>query len=462
MSAIFILTFGCLATYVAWMQSPQKAFFNVYVPVLLFLPTYYFWNVPAFPDPNVQQAVILPILGIWLIRGHPGWRFSFTDILVFGFAFTVIYSEFSNIGYKDSQNFIASTIGAVICPYVLAKSLIEPFGLREEFGKRIVIVLAIVTVFAMFQTLTRANYTLWQKILGGIFGGQGWEWPTQFRWGLPRAAGPFGHAILAGIVMVIGYRIQRWLEWSQVWPTRLRQLPWFPISIGKILTLVLFLGALITLVRGPLSGAIVAAIVILIGRTKKRWTIFWVLVAFFVIVGIPTISWFISYASIDPAHAKTESQQTVAYRWQLVVNYIDVAKQRLIWGWGRITWPKVGYQTSVDNYYLLIFLQHGLMGLGLLLALILSMMVRLFSHAMFQPVANPPGSSLGFTLFSLYIVIAWSIATVWLGEQTLYLFFLIVGWSEGYLLYYNQNNLKDKPTNSPQSFQPFKFRRVIT
>lgn len=449
--SIIIIIPGFIAFYYAFMKSPHHAFVKVYVPILLFIPTYYTWEVPALPDPNAQQVAILAILGVWFLRGTPGWKFSFTDLLVFAFALTLIYSEYSNVGYKESQNFIASTIGAVIAPYVLAKALIEPAGLRQQFAKSIVIVLAIVTIFALFQTVTKSNYTLWQKVLGQFFGGQGWEWPTQYRWGLPRAAGPFGHAILAGIVMVVGYRIQRWLQWSQAWPQR----------TANLLTLTLFIGAFITLVRGPLSGAIVAAIILLIGKTKKRWTIFWTLVALFIIVGIPAISWFINYASVDPALARNENQQTVAYRWQLIENYVDIAQKRFIWGWGRVTWPKVPSQPSIDNYYLLIFLQHGMMGLGLLLALFLTMMTRLFAHAMLQPVAQPLGSSLGFTLFSIYIVIAWSIATVWLGEQTIYLLFLLLGWSEGYLLFYNQNLQKDTTGIVAAPEPKFRFRRIL-
>jgi hypothetical protein len=89
------------------------------------------------------------------------------------------------------------------------------------------------------------------------------------------------------------------------------------------------------------------------------------------------------------------------------------------------------------------------------------MMTRLFAHAMLQPVAQPLGSSLGFTLFSIYIVIAWSIATVWLGEQTIYLLFLMLGWSEGYLIYYNQNLQKVTKGLVAAPEPKFRFRRIL-
>lgn len=458
--SIIILIPGLIAAYVAFTQSPHRAFLNVYVPVVLFLPTYYAWKVPAFPDPNFQQATVLALMAVWLIRGIPGWRFSFADILVFGYAFSVMYSEYSNVGYTDSQNYISDTAGAVLFPYILAKSLVEPAGLREEFAKRIVFILVIVAVLSAFQSVTLSNFSLWPKVFGRFFGGQGYWIPTQYRWGLPRASGPYGHAILAGIVMVVGYRIQRWLEWSQVWPPRLRYLPsWLPISTAQLFTLIMFGGALITLVRGPLSAAVMAAIVILIGRSKKRWLISGVLLISLIIIGIPTTTWFIGYASIDPETAETKSHKTVAYRWQLINNYLDVGKERLVWGWGLFGWPKVKAQKSIDNHYLLLFLRHGIMGFGFLVAIFLFMMVRLFIHSMLQPVADPPGSLLGFTLLSLYIVVGWSIATVWLGQQTVHLLFLIVGWSEGYL-HSGPEKMRNVQT-LPRSRHPFQFRRIL-
>jgi hypothetical protein len=453
-----------IAAYIAWTQSPNRAFIYVYVPVLLFLPDYYYWKVPGLPDPNFGTAAILVITAIWLIRGSPGWRFSGTDILVFGYAFSVLYSEYlSPEGQPHYQNFIANFTGSVICPYILAKSLIEPAGLREDFAKSIAFTLFLVAGVLALQFVTRSHYTLTQFVLGRFFGGQGWRLTADMRWGLIRANGPFQHEILAGIIMWTGYRIQRWLQWSQAWPTRLRQLPWLPIPTAQLLSLGIFAGALMTLTRGPMLGALVAAFIPLMGLSKRRWTIFWILVAFGIIVGIPVISWFIGYASVDPATIESKGHQTVAYRWQLVINYFDIAMEQAVLGWGRFGWPNIGqskWSASIDNHLLLLFLKHGLMGLGFFVAIFLSMMVRLFIHSMRQPIPELRGSSLGFTLLSLYILIFISIATVWLGHQTQPLLFLIIGWSEGYLRS-GRESLGNRPTTSPISRQPFKFRRVL-
>ena len=461
--SIIILIPAIFAAYIAWTQSVHKAFIYVYVPVLLFFPDYYRWKVPGFPDPNFGTATMLAIMGIWLIRGQPGWRFSFADILIFGYALSVIYSEsLSPEGRPHYQNFVLNFSASVICPYILAKSLIEPAGLREAFAKSLTLTLFLVAGVLAIQFVTLSRYTPAQYVLGRFFGGQGWQNTASMRWGMIRANGPYQHEILAGLVMWTGYRIQRWLQWSQAWPSRIRQLPMLPIPLGQFLSLGIFTGAFMTLTRGPIIGAFAAAFIPLIGLSKKRWTIFWILVAFVIIVGIPVMTWFVGYASIDPANAETKAHQTVAYRWQLVVDYIDIAMERFFWGWGRFGMPSAGkHQWSIDNYFLLLFLKHGITTLVFFVAIFLTMMVRLFIHAMLQPLPELPGSSLGFTLLSIYILYFVAIATVWMGHQTEPLFFLLVGWSEGYL-HSRQDSLGNKPTsNLSQKRQPFQFRRIL-
>ena len=462
MAAIIILLPAFLAAYLAFSRSPQYAYLNVYVPVLLFLPNYYRWNPPVLPDPNFNQAVIVVIFFVWLTRNTRRWQYSITDFLVLAFALSLGYSEFINSNYKDAQALMFTMVTSVIFPYVLTKALIEPYGLREEFGKRIVITLAFVTLFSLHQSFTGDDFTLWQRALGRFFGGQGWRWEVRHRWGLVRAMGPYSHAILAGIILVIGYRIQRWLQWSQAWPKRFKQFPSFPISPANFFTIALFIGAFSTLVRAPLIGGVMAAFVVMIGFTKKRWLIVGLFSLVLFIIIPPLLSWFIDYASVGRHNAIDENQKTIAYRWDTYLAYVEIAKERFIWGWGNTGFPLLEGLRSVDNHYLLIFLRHGIVALVLLVTIIVLTSLRLFFHSMFAPVAEPRGSSLGFTLLSIYVVIGWSIATVWLGQQTLPLLFIITAWSDAYLLS-KRESYRDTATPAIQKDnRPFKFQRVLS
>ncbi|MEZ5672995.1 MAG: O-antigen ligase family protein [Thiotrichaceae bacterium] len=451
-----------LAFYVALTQSVQKAFLNVYIPVLFFFPDYYHWNSAGLPEMNVNQTTVGAIIVAWALQGFKGWKFSSTDILVFGFLWAQVYSQYMVTGYKDAQNFAFHNLTSAVFPYILTKVLIEPYGLRAELAKRIVIVLALVTIGLLPQFLFGMQYTLWQLAFGRLFDGQGWLWDTQYRWGFARASGPYGHAIIAGIIMVCGYRLQRWLEWSRAWPARLQGYDWLTVHPNRLFTFIMFAGAFMTMVRGPLSAGIIAGFFIVLAFTRHRWLIFFIALTLGTIIAIPVISWFISYASVGRLQAATVAQSTVAYRWELIGSYVGIGMEKFWWGWGEFTTPRVAGQRSIDNHFLLLFLRHGIVGLGALLLMFAVMMLRLFLHSMLKPVVLPAGSNFGFTLFSLYLVIFWSVATVWMGQQTLPLLFLITGWADGYLRSGRENEHLQMESVETTPRPRFQFKRVLT
>lgn len=459
--SIIVLIPALLAAYIAAIYSPQRALLIIYIPVLLFLPNYYYWILNGLPDPNFNQATILAIAVVWLAKGAPGWRFSLTDILAVGFAFSVSYSEYSNAGFNELKNLAFDVVGSILLPYVLAKSLIEQNQLRADFAKQIAIVLFFVALLMLPQFITGANYSVWQKVLGRFFDGQGWQWATTYRWGFTRASGPYGHPILAGIIILIGYRLQRWLEWSHHWPKRIKLLPNFSLS-PRLLSLTVLAGAVMTMTRGPLLAGIVAAVIVMIGKSKQRWLVFMSIIVFTVIVSIPLIAWFSNYVSVDRQSLEYGSaQETIVYRWELLEIFVDIGKEKLFWGWGRKGWIHDELPHSIDNYYLLLFLQHGIMGLGFLLGIFIIMMSRLFIRGMTQPLANPPGSSFEFTLLSAYVVMGLSIATVFLGEQTVALLFFLVGWTESMLRFGNRPIISQN-ISAPTALTPrFQFKRVL-
>ena len=455
--SILVLLPAFLAAYIAATQSPQRALLMVYVPVLLFLPNYYYWILNGLPDPNFNQATILAIAIVWLIKGASGWRFSFTDILVVGFAFTVSYSEYDNAGFKELKNLGFDVVGSILLPYVLAKSLIEQQGLREEFAKQIALVLCFVALLMLPQFITGANYSVWQKVLGRFFDGQGWQWATTYRWGLTRASGPYGHPILAGIILLIGYRLQRWLEWGNYWPKRIRLFAGFSLS-PKIISFGILAGAIMTITRGPLMAGVVAAVIVMIGKSKQRWLVFMSILVLTITIGIPLVAWFVDYASVDRQSLEYGSaQETIVYRWELLEIFIDIGKEKLWWGWGRKGWIHDELPHSIDNYYLLLFLQHGIMGLGFLVAIFTIMITRLFIRGMTQPITNSSGNSFEFALLSVYVVMSLSIATVWLGEQTVPVLFFLMGWTESALRY--QSTIHHTTMIVPTHH--FRFQRIL-
>jgi len=459
MLAIITTIPGFIAAWVGFKRSPQHAFLYVYLPSMLLLPEYYRWDAPGLPDPTFGQAAIIGTFAAFLARSAPGYRFSFTDILVAGFALSASVSQFLAAGYADAQNLMFNMLTWVVMPYVLAKSLVEPLGLRIRFAQTVVLLLALIAIVSVYEFKFAA--TPWRMILDPFFPFQGRGWITTFRWGFARTAGPYGHAILAGILMVVAFRIQRWLEWSGAWPKRLAWAAWLPISPARLITLVLFVGVMMTMVRGPWIGAVLAALVVLVGRSRLRVAAISGAVAMLLLVGVPAVIWFLDYVSVGRAGALTVAQESAAYRWELLTEYGGIAAEKLWLGWGLTAWPKVPGMPSIDNYYLLLLLMHGLLGLGFFLAVLFGMLIRLLIRGLREPIAQPSGSSLSFTLAGIYLAFLISTATVYLGLQAVPVFFLITGWAESYLQR-GQTHMVSRPQDATSSPQQAPFRRVMT
>ena len=446
---------GIWAAIVAFSESPQQALLNVYIPVLLCLPDYYRWIVPGIPKPSFSHAAILPIAAAFLLTGRLKWRFSLGDFLVVGFAFLVGYSEYTNNGYKEAQNLMFEMLCLVVLPYILTKGLVEPNGLRVAFAKRLVFCLFIVSVVSVYEF--KFASTPWRIALDRFFPGQGDGWVTTFRWGFARVAGPYGHAILAGTILIIGFRIHRWLEWSGQWEPRFKNLS-LPWPKAPVITLGLVAGILMTMVRGPWIGGVLAAGVTMIGRATDRWLAISVVGGVLLVVGVPVGIGFYRYAAVGRANAMTVGQESAAYRKELIDKYVSVALERTSLGWGRNTWPKVDGMPSIDNYYLLLAIMHGIPAMACLLGIILVTPLRLFLFEMKESPSQPRGASLGFTLMAIYVAIGWTIATVYLGAQLMPLLFVITGWAEGYLL----SGRRSLMTAPARAFVPlFRFQRTI-
>lgn len=447
---IIVIIPAIIALIVGLQKSPQKAFIKIYLPVLLVLPDYYRWMLPALPDPSFSQATILAVTVTFLLKSTKKWHYSFADFLVGGFTFSVAYSEYLNAGYNEAQNLMVDQLCWVLLPYLMAKGLVEPYQLRYEFAKQITWLIFLISIISLYEF--KFGSTPFRLVFDRFFPGQGDVWVTTFRHGFARVAGPYGHAIIAGLLIVVAYRIQCWLIWSKVLEPNFQHLKELPISKGTIMRLGILAGSIMTMCRGPWIGGLIGLALTLIGKTKNRWRAVILILSTVILLGVPSFLYMLSYASVGRANALTESQETAAYRKELIDKYVDIALERSVWGWGRNTWPKVAGMPSIDNYYLLLALMHGLASLSFFLLIFLSMMLRLFWRSMKEPKTELLGSSLGFTLLGIYAAYAFSIATVYLGGQAMPVFFLITGWAEGYLLSKSQSSV---------SGSNFKFKRLI-
>jgi hypothetical protein len=436
---------GFCALALLFFRAPALVFLDVYFPSVFLLPDYYRWVVSGLPDPSFHHTVILPIVAVFLATNLLRWRPSLLDVLVIGFASSVSYSEYLNVGYAEAQNLLFDQLCGVVFVYILAKGLIEPNELRVVAAKRLTFLLCFVAVSSMYEF--KMAWNPYAGLLAPYFPGQ-LNWVTTFRWGYARVAGPYGHAILAGVIFAVGYRLQRWLEWRGYWETPRK---------ARVLSLGLAAGVFMSMCRGPWFGAACGAVVMLIVHARSRKRAVALLLAVMILVGAPVVLAMKGYLSVKRARALSAAQETIAYRRELIEKYVEIMLKKSAWGWGHNTWPRIPTMDSIDNQYLLLPLQHGFVSLGFFLAILFWTSARLC----WRGVHAPPGSEeseLALTFFASYIVIVATLTTVYLGAQTVQLFFLLTGWSEGLLL-----RMRGRAALAARESGPlFSFQRVMT
>jgi hypothetical protein len=321
-----------------------------------------------------------------------------------------------------------ATLASMAGPYVAARLLFDGRAADIAVARRFVILGFAALLVGLYELRFGVNPFL--RYLGILFPGQGEGWVTTFRHGVARVAGPYSHAILAGVMAVIAYRLQRWLQWGRHWEPRFAALPALPWSKAAVITAVLALGAVVAVARGPILGAVLGAALIFIGRSARRKTLLPVAAIALVILVPSGYVALMSYLDVRPGMPMTMSQESALYRKVMIERYIDIAVEHAALGWGRNTWPKLPGMSSIDNYYLLLSLMHGLVALGLLVFLFLWQGMRLFARGM----AEPPGAnSLALTFSGILVAVFVTLGTVYLGEQAVPVFFLILGWSEALL-----------------------------
>ncbi|MBK8598556.1 MAG: O-antigen ligase family protein [Holophagales bacterium] len=455
--AIVALIPGFLAAYWVSRYGVVRAFLDVYLPVLLVFPDYFRFFMPGLPDPTMNQAAILPIAAGFFAKELRGWKFSTGDVLVLLFAYMCAYSEYRAKNYSEAQNLMFDMLTNVVLPYILTKGLVEAKGHRLEFAKRFVFLMTIVAFMMPYET--KMTTVLIRIPLNPFFPGQG-NWTPTGRWGLIRAAGPYGHAILAGIMMCVAYRFQRWLEWSGGWTGKVK-LPGLTLPRGKFYTLAMLAGSILTLVKGPWVGAFAGGAIVMALKAKNRKAVGGALLGLLVCIGIPFFIWFWNWAGVGRANALTVSQETAAYRKELIEAYLSVAARHAMWGWGRAGWPKVGGFESTDNHYLLLALNHGLVALFFFFAIQFRLIARLIRFGL-RRVRTDPSALLAFNLAGAIFVFLVSLATVYHGQQTVHLFFITAGWAEGLLCYRNSDG---QPGGEAVALVPAPahgFRRVVT
>jgi O-antigen ligase len=451
MAAIILIPAVACWAVLAW-GSARKALLYVYLPALLLLPQYYVFRLPHLPPLSSADAAVLP-LGIALaFIGIRRWRMAWMDLWVLLFAVCAglseaLSTELANgdwirlfspefaLSKRISTNLsmgglvFASGVLTIVLPYVMGKLLIEQEDGEQHLMRRklvglIAALLTIVAVFSVYDFLT--GKSAWQKVAYHLSLSPFEYWPMQMRLGFGRIEGPYGHAILAGMIFLMGLIYCLWLSSAdRSWGAR-RLVSGLPITVRGLILTAIVAGLLMTQSRGPLLGAGLALVFAFLTRflpVSKAVVVFLCFIAVFVAIAFYFAN---RYTEKSIREATTEEQRNAIYRRQLLTNYEPLVMQHKAFGWGITTLPAVGGQTSIDNQFLMLAVTEGFVGLGVFLAIAVGSAVKLLLMIS-QPIQQQD-RMLAFAHLAFLIGLMTTLTTVYMGEQVVMMFFLFVGW----------------------------------
>lgn len=433
---IAILPFFISLIYVYY-TSPEKAFYTIYFPFLILLPQLFTPSITVFHTQGFAQFAIMPIAMFFLFQKILSNKYntpiSITDFLVILYLGLCAYSEYENTQTRFVFSLLSDKSTSVLLPYLLAKHLIHPRGYSILLAKRIVFLVFIDVILSVYEL--RLSYNPYIIYLGKLFPQQ-WvgSWPTAFRYGLARIAGPFAQPILFGTMIGIAFLLNYWLIKCNFWEKRFSWLPRLFIKKGTILAIVLFAGMILTFSRGPLISSFLGILLMGIAFSKRRRQSAFYRLTFIFVLALIAINYYSYYEQVNRFFASSEMESTIAYRAELFEKYQKYVLQRPYWGWGFTTLPVTDALTSVDNQYLWLALKHGLIAVGAYVLIILWVIARLFFRGMRDSDPERLDISLSFTLLGICSLMAITFFTVFMGLQMEPIFFIMIGWSEGFLL----------------------------
>lgn len=431
MSEYIVFIAVVIAAYAVWRHGLEQALLWAWMPIFLLIPTAFSVHIPGLPDPNFAQAATLPLLAVLLHRRGHLMRWHTMEVLLALYFVLRIGMDYLSRGYSDAQNYSFYILVSMLAPYLFGRYLIASRSLDITVARQFVLIFLL--LFPCFIYEARFWVSPMYKLLGPWFPSVGSG--LSLRWGIARTAGPFEHPILACIMIVIVYRLHRWLSWNGVWEQPqtgwLRRLQtllrWLPVAWRYQISVVLILMALMTISRGPWVGAWVGMGLVLVGNARNRPQALMLFGLVLVLGGWAAWEALDAYMTPREGEVLSGEAQTMLYRKEMIDQYKVFLYDRLWTGWGLTTVPVVYGMTSVDNAFFLMALQHGILAPVVFMLIFVYAIVTQIRHGLQAP---PRTSPLEFTFCGIYLACFIAFATVYMGAQTEPILFLLLGWGE--------------------------------
>ena len=406
----------------AALRGVRRAIVWVLVPSLLLLPSYYTWKLPGIPRFDFHvYALLAASLALWRISDRSSRSAHALDTLVLAFLAWTTFSEFENKGFSEARNLMALSTMGILAPYVIGRLIVNDARTCAAFVACLVLVGAVIGTASVYEARMGSNP--FDRVWRGM-------WPSSVPWdgalyraGIRRVAGPFAHPICHGFFFSMSAPLAIWLLRSHLTGKK---------ALRRWLVGAQLLGLFASVSRGPILGLCVTLWFLGLGFTRHRGR--WL--GSTALVAALGIAWSFqdiqSYVSIDRGEARTESQETAAYRNEMLENYLEVVGEEPWIGYGKDEFPVVKGLKSVDNQYLFLALTHGLPAAFLFLAMMVLPIALGLRHLAGRAVASARDALHWTTVATLAGTILTQI-TVFSGTQTTQVLLFLEGMAVGLL-----------------------------
>jgi O-Antigen ligase len=411
-----------IALIVIWRMGPERAVLGLVVPVMMLWPYGTGWKFKGV-ELDIMDAVVIPVAVALVFKYARRWRYTLVDLLIFFYCFSTLLSNWNADG--QSAGLALGTAMALSCfpAYIIGRVAVERPGFRVALVKRYAFLAFVISIFSVYEYRMEWNFfRIWSDKL---FHNSS-HLILQMRWGYGRIAGPYGHAILAGCILLSALLFAIWLASEGLWGEKFRNLSFLPGRKSMYIVLGLLLGVWMTQSRGPWMGGAFGILFILAARARNQKRA----LRNVVIVSLLLLTVFYTalnrYTNVNHAPSDID-QENAQYRRMLVINYTPVVERGGMLGYG-LHFPTIDGQVSIDNEYLNLALTQGYLGLGIFTLIILITGGRLLRTIVVS--RDRTETSFALCLLAVFVTIVLSITTVYLGFQTFTLFFLIAGWAQ--------------------------------
>jgi O-Antigen ligase len=411
-----------VALFALWRVGPERAVLSVVLPVMMLWPYGTGWKFKGV-ELDIMDAVAIPVAIALAFQCARQWRYTVVDLLLFFYCFSSLLSNWNADGKSAGMALGTAMSFACFPPYIIGRVAIERPGLRVQFVKRYAFLAFMIAVGSLYEYRMERNF--FREWSDKIFQNKS-HLILQIRWGYARIAGPYGHAILAGCILLSALLFAIWLASEGLWGQKFRNLSFLPGPKSAYIVLGLGLGVWMTQSRGPWMGGVFGILLILAARARnQKRALRKVILASAVLMTVFYVA-LNRYTDINH-NASDIDQENAQYRRMLVVNYTPMVERGGMLGYG-IHFKPVDGQVSIDNEYLNLTITQGYLGLGVFVLIILLTCGRLIRTIILA--TNRTETSFALCLLAVFVTIVLSITTVYLGFQTFTLFFLLAGWAQ--------------------------------